>query len=82
MARLIYFAIASLDGYGEDGQGTSIGLRPMMRCWPPSTCTGAERGSVTDIYLPRWFAHNLPAIHVPLIVIAGYLHTRNLRDAT
>ncbi len=43
---------------------------------------GAERGSVTDIYLPRWFAHNLPAIHVPLIVLAGYLHTRNLRGAT
>lgn len=42
----------------------------------------AERGSVTDIYLPRWFAHNLPAIHVPLIVLAGYLHTTNLRGAT
>ena len=43
---------------------------------------GAESGSVTDIYLPRWFAHNLPAIHVPLIALAGYLHTRNLRGAT
>jgi len=41
---------------------------------------GAERGSVTDIYQPRWFAHNLPAIHVPLIVLAGYLHTRNLGE--
>jgi hypothetical protein len=40
---------------------------------------GAERGSVTDIYLPRWFARNLPAIHVPLIGLAGFLHTRNLR---
>jgi hypothetical protein len=40
---------------------------------------GAESGSVTDIYLPRWFAHNLPAIHVPLIVLAVYLHVRNLR---
>jgi hypothetical protein len=39
----------------------------------------AERGSVTDIYLPRWFAHNLPAIHVPLIGLAGFLHARNLR---
>ena len=38
---------------------------------------GAERGSVTDIYLPRWFARNLPAIHVPLIALAAYLHTRN-----
>jgi len=42
---------------------------------------GAESGSVTDISLPRWFAHNLPAIHVPLIVLAVYLHVRNLRQA-
>lgn len=40
---------------------------------------GAEHGSVTDIYLPQWFARNLPAIHVPLIGLAGYLHARNLR---
>jgi hypothetical protein len=40
---------------------------------------GAERGSVTDLYLPRWFARNLPAIHVPLIGLAGFLHARNLR---
>ena len=41
---------------------------------------GAESGSVTDIYLPRWLAHNLPAIHVPLIVLATHLHARNLRE--
>lgn len=40
---------------------------------------GAESGSVTDIYLPKWFAHNLPAIHVPLLVLMVYLHARNLR---
>lgn len=40
---------------------------------------GAESGSVTDIYLPRWFAHNLPAIHTPLLVLMAYLHARNLR---
>lgn len=39
---------------------------------------GAERGSVTDIYLPRWVARSLPAIHVPLIALAGLLHARNL----
>ena len=32
---------------------------------------GGERGSVTDIYLPRWFAHDLPAIQVPLNLLAG-----------
>ncbi len=39
---------------------------------------GADAGSVTDIYLPRWFAHNLPAIHVPLILLATFLHGRNI----
>jgi hypothetical protein len=37
---------------------------------------GAASGSVTDIYLPRWFARNLPAIHVPLLVLIGWLHLR------
>jgi hypothetical protein len=39
---------------------------------------GAERGSVTDIYLPRWFAHNLPAIHVPLLLLAVLLHRKSI----
>jgi len=42
---------------------------------------GAERGSVTDIHLPKWFAHNLPAIHTPLLVLMAYLHARNLRGS-
>ena len=41
---------------------------------------GAADGSVTDIWLPRWFAHNLPAIHVPRLAVAAYLNGRNLRD--
>jgi hypothetical protein len=40
---------------------------------------GAESGSITDIYLPKWFAHRLPAIHVPLLAVAVFLHARNLR---
>ena len=40
---------------------------------------GAERGSVTDIYLPTWFAHRIPAIHAPLLIVMAYLHSRNLR---
>jgi hypothetical protein len=39
---------------------------------------GAERGSVTDIYLPRWFARNLPAIHVPLLLLAVLLHRKSI----
>lgn len=42
--------------------------------------TGAQRGSVTDLYLPQWLARNLPAIHAPLIVLATFLHGRNLRQ--
>jgi hypothetical protein len=40
---------------------------------------GADQASVTDIYLPRWFAHALPAIHVPLLLVAGFLYFRNRR---
>jgi hypothetical protein len=39
---------------------------------------GATSGSVTDIYLPKWFARNLPAIHVPLLVLICWLHGRTL----
>jgi hypothetical protein len=35
---------------------------------------GAESGSVTDMYLPGWLAHNLPAIHVPVLALVLYLH--------
>jgi hypothetical protein len=42
---------------------------------------GADSGSVTDIYLPAWLADNLPAIHVPLIGLATFLHVRNLRGS-
>jgi hypothetical protein len=40
---------------------------------------GSGSGSVTDIYLPKFFAANLPLIHVPLVALALYLHIRNLR---
>ena len=42
---------------------------------------GAKSGSVTDIYLPRWFAHNLPALHAPVLITAAALHWSNLRSA-
>lgn len=40
---------------------------------------GATHAGVTDIWLPKWFAHNLPAIHTPLIALTVYLHARNLQ---
>jgi len=39
---------------------------------------GAERGSVTDIYLPRWLGHNLPVIHIPLLALVLVLHRKAL----
>ena len=39
---------------------------------------GAEHGSVTDTYLPKWLSRSLPAIHVPLVALAVFLHGRNL----
>ena len=39
---------------------------------------GVGRGSVTDIYLPRWFACKLPAIHAPLILLAASVHGRDI----
>jgi len=51
------------------------------RCRCPLTgmaqAPGATRGSVTDIYLPRWLASNLAPIHVLLLALALCLHARN-----
>ena len=55
------------------GNGFRCPLTPLARR------LGDPHGSVTDIYLPGWFAHNLPAIHVPLILLAVALHGRNAR---
>jgi hypothetical protein len=41
---------------------------------------GADDGSVTDIYLPRFVAHSLPVIHIPVIAVAAGLHARNLLE--
>jgi hypothetical protein len=43
---------------------------------------GAEKGSVTDIFLPRWLAANIARIYVPMLVLALYLHGRNLAGRT
>ena len=65
---------------GVVGAETAIFLGNGARC--PLTGLaedlGASRGSVTDIFLPRRLARDLPAIHVPLLLAAAYLHLRNL----
>ena len=39
---------------------------------------GAARGSVTDIFLPKWLASNIARIYGPLFALGLYLHARNL----
>lgn len=46
---------------------------------PLAESLGAESGSVTDIYLPKWLAHGLPVIHVPLLALIVYLHRDRFR---
>jgi hypothetical protein len=47
---------------------------------PLAESLGAESGSVTDIYLPKWLAHYLPVIHVPLLALIVYLHRDRFRS--
>jgi hypothetical protein len=39
---------------------------------------GAERRKITDSYLPSRFAHALPAIHAPVLILVLGLHRRRL----
>ena len=56
---------------------SQFGLTPRIR---RSASAGfqAEMNPGDFLYLPKWFAHNLPAIHAPLLVLMAYLHARNL----
>jgi hypothetical protein len=88
-ACMLYVLYAGVRGQSDRRAGlaaTVVALETLVfaangfRC--PLTAVarnlGDSTGSVTDIYLPHWLAKNLPAIHVPLIIIAGALHWRNL----
>jgi len=87
MIYLLYAGFARRSGRTAAAAGAIVGGESLVyaasgfRCPLTSLAErlGARRGSVTDIYLPKWFAHNLPAIHVPLLVMAAMLHGRNLR---
>jgi len=70
-------ALAAAVVAGESLIFAGNGFRCPLTQW--AEAFGAVRASVTDIYLPKWFAHNIPAIHVPLIGLAVALHVRNLK---
>jgi hypothetical protein len=40
---------------------------------------GADRGSVTDIYLPRWISERIPLVGGATLVVAIALHARGSR---
>lgn len=88
-ASMAYVLIAGLRGRSDRRAGVAgaivateslVFLGNGARC--PLTevaeSLGAAHGSVTDLYLPKWFARSLPVIHVPLVVLAIYLHGRRL----
>ena len=64
---------------GESVVFLANGARCPLTSWAERLGTGS--GSVTDIFLPRWPARNLPVIHVPLVLTAGVLHGRNVLRA-
>ena len=39
---------------------------------------GADKGRVTDIFLPGWLADNIANIYCPLFTVGLVLHARNL----
>jgi hypothetical protein len=41
---------------------------------------GAQKGQVTDIFLPKWLANNIANIYSPLFVLGLYLNGRNLLE--
>jgi hypothetical protein len=71
-------AVAAAVVGGECLIFATSGFRCPLTQLTDSLRTGS--GEVTDIFLPEWFAHNLPAIHVPLLILAAFLNGRNLRQ--
>ncbi len=70
-------AIAGAIVVGESAVFAGNGFRCPLTTMAESL--GSDDGAVTDIFLPRWFAKNLPVIHVPLIGLAVALQVRNIR---
>lgn len=68
--RTRWTSIAALSLAAESVVLVAFGWNCPLRLWAERL--GAERGSVTDIYLPRWLADRIFIIFTP-IMVAGYL---------
>jgi hypothetical protein len=69
--------IAAAIATGETLIYAANGFRCPMTKWAEDL--GAERGSVTDIFLPKWLAANIANIYGPLFALGLFLHVRNIR---
>jgi hypothetical protein len=87
MAYVLYAGLAGRSDRRAAAVGTVVAVESLVFLVNGARCPltelaiplGGDRAPVTDIYLPRSLAHNLPIIHLPLIVAAILLHVRNLR---
>ena len=87
MAYLLYAGIAGRSDRRAAFAGAVVAGESLIFLANGASCPltelavplGGDNAPVTDIYLPKWLAHNLPALHVPLIAAAALLHARNLR---
>ena len=69
-------AIAAAVALGESAVYAANGFRCPLTGLAEQL--GAERGSITDIFLPRWLAANVANIYTPLLVLALGLHAGNV----
>ena len=88
MAYLLFTGLTRRSGSSVAAAGVVVAGESLVYLANGARCpltqlaesVGSEHGSVTDTYLPRWLARNLPAIHVPLVALVAILHGRALLE--
>jgi hypothetical protein len=69
-------AVAAAIAVGESAIYAGNGFRCPLTALAEDL--GDSHGQVTDIFLPKWLADNIARIYTPMLVVAIYLHGRNL----
>ncbi len=88
--NIVYLVVAGVGlrrsgdapGRGPTGAGSVVAAEVLVFAGNGCRCplsalavrAGADSGSVTDLYLPRRLAHNLPALHVPVLLLLAWLY--------
>jgi hypothetical protein len=86
MAYVLYTGLAGRSDRRAAIAGTVVAAESLVFLGNGARCPltgyaerlGDDHAQVTDIYLPKWLARNLPVLHVPLVIAAILLHARNL----